>query len=62
MFILLATYGNVPVGNEIMKSLDDTMAKLAKEPFEETNVGQLFNQYERSNGRIFLCPIATSLK
>ena len=49
MFILLATYGNVPAGNEIMKILDDAMAKLAKEPLEETNVGQPFNQYERGN-------------
>eukprot|EP00592_Proboscia_alata_P006841 CAMPEP_0194357972 /NCGR_PEP_ID=MMETSP0174-20130528/5362_1 /TAXON_ID=216777 /ORGANISM="Proboscia alata, Strain PI-D3" /LENGTH=50 /DNA_ID=CAMNT_0039128187 /DNA_START=158 /DNA_END=310 /DNA_ORIENTATION=- len=49
MLVLLATYGNIPAGNEIMKLLDDVMAKLAKEPLEETNVDQPFNQYERGN-------------
>ena len=39
MLVLLATYENVPAGNEIMKLLDNAMAKLAKEPLEETSVG-----------------------
>jgi len=49
MLALLATYGNLPPGNEIMKLLDDAMAKA---PLEETNVGQPFNRYEREDASL----------
>ena len=43
MLLLLETYGSIPAGNEIMKLLDNVIAKLAKAPLGESNVGQPFN-------------------